>query len=155
MKTYLPHAYKKVGIIVVLMAIALSFMAGANGMEKGYIEGYNLGYSINPSMNTEETPLTYKEILSPATANTLNWISIVFSISGFLMYIFSSEKTEDEFIQKLRYQSLEKSLLITWFVALLFFIFRQMEFEAFYVLQIQLITYVIIFHRYKTKYLTS
>ena len=99
--------------------------------------------------------MTYVEIISPGTANTLNWISIVFSMSGFLMYIFSSEKTEDEFIQKLRYQSLEKSLLITWLVALLFFIFRQVEFEAFYILQIQLIAYVFIFHRYKTRYLTD
>ncbi len=155
MKTYLPYSFKKVGIIVVLIAIVLSFIAGANEIEKGYIEGYNSGNSINTSINTEEVPLTYKEIISPNTANTFNWISIVFSISGFLLYIFSSEKTEDEFIRKLRYQSLEKSLIITWFVALLFFIFKQVEFQAFYILQIQLLTYVFIFHYYKTKFSTN
>ncbi len=156
MKTYLPHYFKKIGIIIVLIAIALSFIAGANETEKGIIEGGNFAQSVDAFTNTKDIPsLTYVEIISPRTANTLNWISIVFSISGFLMYIFSSEKTEDEFIQKLRYQSLEKSLLITWFVALLLFIFKQVEFEAFYILQIQLIAYVFIFHRYKTRYLTD
>jgi len=155
MKTYLPYSFKKIGIIIVLAAIAISFVAGANDMEKGYIEGYNFGNSVSPSSNAKETSLTYEEIVSPRTANTLNWISIVFSISGFLLYIFSSEKTEDEFIRKLRYQSLEKSLIITWFIALLFFIFKQVDFEAFYILQIQLIAYVLIFHRYKVKYLAN
>lgn len=155
MKTYLPHSFKKIGIIIVLIAIALSFIAGANEMEKGCIEDGNFVNSFHPFPNTKDVPMTYVEIISPGTANTLNWISIVFSMSGFLMYIFSSEKTEDEFIQKLRYQSLEKSLLITWLVALLFFIFRQVKFEAFYILQIQLIAYVFIFHRYKTRYLTD
>ncbi len=155
MKTYLPHYFKKIGIIIVLIAIALSFIAGANETEKGIIEDGNFAQSVNAFTNTKDVPMTYVEIISPGTANTLNWISIVFSMSGFLMYIFSSEKTEDEFIQKLRYQSLEKSLLITWLVALLFFIFRQVEFEAFYILQIQLIAYVFIFHRYKTRYLTD
>ncbi len=155
MKTYLPYSFKKIGIIIVLAAIAISFVAGANDMEKGYIKGCNFVNSFNPFPNTKEISLTYEEIVSPGTANTLNWISIVFSISGFLLYIFSSEKTEDEFIRKLRYQSLEKSLIITWFVALLFFIFKQVAFEAFYVLQIQLIAYVLIFHRYKVKYLAN
>jgi amino acid permease len=155
MKTYLPYRFKKIGIIIVLIAIALSFIAGANEMEKGCIEGGNFVNSAHPFPNIKDVPSVYVEIISPGTANTLNWISIVFSMSGFLMYIFSSEKIEDEFIQKLRYQSLEKSLIITWFVALLFFIFKQVEFEAFYVLQIQMIAYVIIFHRYKQQYLTN
>jgi amino acid permease len=156
MKTYLPYHFKKIGIIVVLLGIVLSFVAGINDMEKGFIEGYNSASGIdNPTSYNQESTKTYKQILPQKLVKTLNWVSIVVSFSGFLLYIFSSEKTEDEFIQRLRYQSLEKSLIITWVVALLFFIFRQVEFEAFYVLQIQMIAYVIIFHRYKLKYLTN
>jgi amino acid permease len=155
MKTYLPYSFKKIGIIVVLVAIVLSFIAGINSFEKGAVEGGNFAQSINQSINIKNVPLTYQRIISPKLANTLNWISIILSFSGFLMYIFSSEKTEDEFIRKLRYQSLEKSLLITWLVALLFFIFKQVEFEAFYILQIQLIAYVFIFHHYKAKFLIN
>ncbi|HDL01369.1 MAG TPA: hypothetical protein ENH23_03965 [candidate division Zixibacteria bacterium] len=159
MKTYLPYHFKKIGIIIVLLGIILSLVAGVNDMEKGFVEGYvgreNLRKGIDTSSHTREPTLTYKQILSPKLVNTLNWISMVVSFSGFLMCIFSSEKIEDEFVQKLRYQSLEKSLIITWFVALVFFIFKQVEFEAFYILQIQLIAYVIIFHRYKLKYLTN
>jgi len=155
MKTYLPYHFKKIGIIIVFIAIFLSFIAGINSFERGFVEGSNFAQSINQSANTGETALTYKEIISPKLANTLNWVSIVLSFSGFLMYIFSREKIEDELIQKLRYQSLEKSLLITWFVALLFFIFKRVEFEAFYILQIQLIAYVFIFHHYKAKFLIN
>jgi len=155
MKTYLPYCCKKVGIIIVIMAIIISFMANANEIERGYIKGYNSASSLDRSINTEEVPLTYQEVISPKLADTLNWISILMSFSGFLMYIFSKEKIEDELIQKLRYQSLEKSLLITWLIAMLFFIFRQVAFEAFYILQIQLLAYVFIFHHYKVKFLVN
>lgn len=155
MKTYLPYCCKRVGVIIVFVAIAVSFAAGINSIEKGYVKGYNFSQSIGNTNVGTISPLIYKEIISPELSSTLNWISITLSFSGFLMYIFSREKTEDEFIQKLRYQSLEKSLLITWFVALLFFIFKQVDFEAFYILQIQLIAYVFIFHHYKAKFLIN
>jgi len=156
MKTYLPYQFKKIGIIIVLLGIVLSFAAGANDMEKGFVDGYNWASVIDSPTNYNiGLTRSYKQILSPKLANTLNWISMVVSFSGFLLYIFSREKIEDEFIRKLRYQSMEKSLIISWLVALGFFVFRQVEFEAFYILQVQLITYVIIFHHYKLKYLTN
>ncbi len=153
MKTYLPYCCKRVGVIIVFVAISVSFAAGINSFEKGYVKGYNFSQSID---NTNVGPigsLIYKEIISPELSNTLNWISITLSFGGFLLYIFSKEKIEDEFLQKLRYMSLEKSLILTWLFALIFLIVnRSADFKVFYILQLQLIAYVLIYHHYKMKF---
>lgn len=109
-KTYLPYYFRKIGIFFVLVAIVISFIGGINDFAKGVVKGNNWGQSHNsgmfPTKQTDkviDTPLHYKEILSSGISNTLNWIGITLSFSGFLLYIFSKEKTEDELIQKLRY----------------------------------------------------
>ncbi len=150
MKTYFPFCCKRAGTIIVLIAILFSMAAGINSFEKGYVEGYNAGMGIN---NTKKGSATYEEIISPELSNTLNWISITLSFGGFLLYIFSKEKIEDEFLQKLRYMSLEKSLIFTWIFALiLLLINRSANFKVFYILQLQLIAYVLIYHYYKVKF---
>ena len=157
MKTYLPYFYKKAGVIIVIVAIAVSFIAGINKYEKAYIKGYNYGYSNSGVyIDSESTPLTYKEIISPELSNTLNWLGSILAFGGFLLYIFSKEKIDDEFLQKLRAMSLEKSLIFTWLVAFVFLIIkRNIDFEAFYILQIQLLSYVLIYHFYKRKFLAN
>jgi len=97
MKTYLPYCYKKTGVVIVFVAIAIALIAGINDLEKGYVKGYNYGNS-GVYIDSGSTPLTYKEIISPELSNTLNWVSSILAFGGFLLYIFSKEKIEDEFL---------------------------------------------------------
>lgn len=143
MKTYLPYFCKKIGIILVIIAFILSIIANINEFCNGFIEGYN---ADEPTIT--ETP-NFK-IISTNLGKTLTWISLSFSFSGFFLYLFSKEKTEDEFIQKIRFMSLAKSLLITWLiVSILLIINKGIKLEGFYILQFQLIMYVAIYNYYK------
>jgi len=152
MKTYLPYCCKKTGVIIVFFAIVVSFIAGINDFEKGVVDGYNSGQSLD-SVNTH---MTYKQIISSDLSNTLNLVGSVLSFGGFLLYIYSKEKIEDELLQKLRAMSLEKSLIFTWFAAFVFLIIKgNIDFEAFYILQVQLFSYVLIYHYYKAKFLVN
>ena len=143
MKTYLPYYCKKIGVAFVIIAFILSFIANINDFCTGFREGYNESQSINEVNETIQ-------IISDNLGKVLTWISLSISFSGFLLYMFSSEKIEDEFIQKLRYMSLAKSLLITWIIAsILLIINGEVKLEGFYILQFQLIIYVVIYNYYK------
>lgn len=143
MKTYLPYYFKKIGITLVIIAFILSIIANINDLCNGFV--YGLNYD-----NSEITEAADFNIISNDLGKTLTWISLTLSFTGFLMYMFSQEKIEDEFIQKLRYMSLAKSLLFTWLIAsLLFIINGTVKLEGFYILQFQLIIYVIIYNYYK------
>lgn len=143
MKTYLPYYCKKIGIALVIVAFILSIIANINDLCNGFMDGWNEARSTI----TEEANFN---IISTDSSKTLTWISLSFSFSGFLLYMFSKEKMEDEFIQKLRYMSLAKSLLITWIIAsILLIINGEVKLEGFYILQFQLIIYVVIYNYYK------
>lgn len=143
MKTYLPYYFKKIGISLVIIAFILSIIASINSLGNGFADGWN-------DAKSEITVASDFKIISSETSKTLTWISLSFSFSGFLLYMFSKEKTEDEFIQTLRYMSLAKSLIVTWIVtSILLIINSRVRLEGFYILQFQLIVYVIIFNYYK------
>jgi hypothetical protein len=148
MKTYLPHYFKKIGIALVIIAFIVSAIANINNIRNGYAAGYNSAkVNIDKSQNIK---LTESALISTELENTLTWISLSLSFSGFLLYIFSKEKIEDEFIQKLRYNSLGRSLLYTWIIATILFIINgAVKLEGFYILQFQLILYVLIYNYYK------
>ena len=146
MKTYLPYYCKKIGIALVIIAFILYLIANINDSVNGFVDGYQ---RYQQSSHQIEAVADFN-IISTHIVKTFTWISLVFSFTGFLLYIFSREKIEDEFIRKLRYMSLEKSLLFTWIVAsILFIINGSIKLEGFYILQFQLIAYVIIYNYYK------
>lgn len=149
MKTYFPYYFRRIGIAFVIIAIGLSFYANINDFVKGFNEGRADAANIS---EYEREQLKQKEyhIISDASSQTFTWISLSFSFAGFLLYMFSKEKVEDEFIQKLRFMSLAKSLLITWILVSPFIIFDlRYEIGGLYILQFQLFTYVIIYNYYK------
>jgi hypothetical protein len=142
MKTYLPYFCKKIGITLVIFAFILSIIANINDLSNGFMDGWN------DSQSTITDAADFK-IISINSGKTITWISLSFSFSGFLLYMFSKEKIEDEFIQKIRFMSLAKSLLITWIIAsILLIINGEVKLEGFYILQFQLIIYVVIYNYY-------
>nr|WP_319398040.1 hypothetical protein [uncultured Carboxylicivirga sp.] len=143
MKSYLPYYFKRVGISLVIIAIVLSFSASVNDIIAGWQDG-RMTYQNNTNIRS------VINIISQESEIILTWISLIVSFSGFLCYMFSKEKEEDEFIQKLRYISLAKSLFITWIIAAILFIINgDIKLEGFYILQFQLIVYVIVYNYYK------
>ncbi len=138
MKTYLPYFYKKIGIAFVLIAVVLSFAANINDLLAGFIDGWNLTDGIISKSEFN--------IISSEMGRILTWISLFFSFSGFLLYMFSSEKVEDEFIEQLRFKCLAKSLVFTWIIAsALIIINGKLQLEGLYILQLQLFVYVVLF----------
>ena len=145
MKTYLPYYYKKIGIAFVVIAIIISFIAGIDDFLNGYVEGYNSTQTTKAEMMS-----TMGDIISHNASKVLIWISLFFSFSGFLLYMLSKEKIEDELVQHLRFKSLASSLLFTWIiVAILIIINGDIRLEGLYILQFQLFAYVVIYNYYK------
>lgn len=160
MKAYFPYYFRKFGIALVLISIVISMIGGINDFEKGFVMGQNFiqgklpGEYLNKYVDENHTkPMHYEEIISSRISRTLTWIGASLSFIGFLLYMFSREKTEDELIRKLRYKSLEKSLIITWVAAFIFLLFKnKVNLDAYSILQLQFFAYVFIYLYYKEKY---
>lgn len=149
MKTYLPYYFRRIGIAFVFIAVVLSTIANFNDVVKGFHEGSTRALRQGDRTYVEENPVNY-HIISAELGKTLTWVSLSFSFAGFLLYMFSREKVEDEFIERIRYMSLAKSLLVTWVItSVLLIIHGELQLEGFYILQFQLFLYVVIYNYYK------
>jgi len=148
MKTYLPYYFRRIGIVFVFVAVILSCIANVNDFLEGWHSGSSRALQRDRTYVKEE-PVDY-HVISDELGKTLTWVSLSFSFAGFLLYMFSKEKVEDEFIERLRYMSLAKSLLITWVItSALLIIHGELQLEGFYILQFQLFLYVVIYNYYK------
>ena len=151
MKTYFPYYFRKIGIAFVIIALGLSIYANINDCIKGWNEGRIDAMNVSKQKKQElKSNLQEPNIIPEERSKKFIWISLTFSFAGFLLYMFSKEKIEDEFIQKLRFISLAKSLLFTWIFITPFIIFDlRYKIDGLYILQFQLIFYVIIYNYYK------
>ncbi|GET34977.1 hypothetical protein PbJCM13498_38400 [Prolixibacter bellariivorans] len=149
MKTYLPYYFRRIGIAFVFVAVVLSTIANIDAAVSGFQRGYRNGHNVLEHSYVEGKSANH-QIISAELKKTLTWVSLSFSFAGFLLYMFSKEKVEDEFIERLRYMSLAKSLLITWLItSALLIIHGELQLEGFYILQFQLFLYVVIYNYYK------
>ena len=158
MKTYLPHYFKRIGVLLVIIAAILSFMGGMDDFRQGFSNSYNeVEYSYDELKNHPElhAGVIVESYFTDEEENTFVWISLLFSISGFLIYLFSKEKIDDEYIQQIRLKSILQALIATWFIYALIKLCTDYQFEGIYILQMQLIVYVIIFRRNKNKELSE
>ncbi|MRT94067.1 hypothetical protein [Ancylomarina sp. 16SWW S1-10-2] len=149
MKTYLPHYFKTIGILLVFIAIVFSFIGEIDVHNESFIKSFTEGSNFarglagkpeithpNPNINPNLTKEVYDMYII---------ISLFFSITGFLAYLFSKEKINDEYIQQIRLKSILQALITTWLIYGLISLFRDYQFEGIYILQMQLIVYVIIY----------
>ncbi|MFA8435011.1 MAG: hypothetical protein ACEPOZ_10890 [Marinifilaceae bacterium] len=143
MKTYFPHYFKRIGIL--FTAIVLSFTANVDDIRWGFGAGYNhvdasvQGAELDRMMNY--TPSFTKEEHQP-------WLnaSLILSIAGFILYLFSKEKAEDEFYQQLRFKCLTQALLVTWlFTGFVYALLPEYQLDGFYILQLHLVFYTILY----------
>lgn len=143
MKTYFPYYWKYIGAVLIAIALVISIIANVDEFRRGFYgmpeDGQIEQNSIQINSDFEFHAYFTKEEVKP-------WItlSLCLSIFGFILYMFSKEKVEDEFYQQLRAKCLQKSLLYTWlFTAFVHLFFSDYELDGFYILQLHLFIYAI------------
>jgi len=154
MKTILPYPFRKVGIVIFLISIIVSFIGDIDHAKAGFYEGYHhLSYS------SEESMVQYIErngglIYTVQEQKTFDWVGIILSLSGLLMYVFAKERVEDEFIEKLRMNCLAWAVASSWLLFFLIMVIRgSTRFEVLYALQTQMLIYVVLYvYQKKWKY---
>ena len=157
MKTYLPHYFKTIGILFVFIAIVLSCIGGVDDFRQGWADGGNSAdHGYKELKAHPELYQTIKPYLTDEEAKLYVSISLFFSIIGFFIYLFSKEKVDDEFIQHLRLKSMLQAFIVSWIIYGVAKVFSDIiSLDGIYILQLQLIVYVILFRRNKNKELSE
>ncbi|WP_282014257.1 hypothetical protein [Marinifilum flexuosum] len=146
MKTYFPYYFKRIGILFVFVAFILSCFGNIDDFNRGWLSaGKDLPLNSidNPDL---DKILNYNPYFTKDEAKP--WLngSLILSLLGFTLYLFSKEKIEDEFYQQLRAKSLMQALFITWiFTGLVYWLIPEFDLEGFYILQLHLIFFTMIY----------
>jgi hypothetical protein len=148
MKTYFPYQVKYIGVLFVFAAIILSAIGNFDDFLKGFNEGEK---SVQKLYGTEFEKKTVNEpYFTTEEKKPIVNGSLALSILGFVLYLFSKEKAEDEFYQQLRGKCLTQALLWTWiFTGIIYWLIPELELEGFYILQLHLIFYTILYYHNK------
>lgn len=127
----LPHAFKWIGLAVFL----LGFIFGAiDDGRQGFMEGYN--ETVN-----EPVEYNFKPILPERISHFADYATLL----GLLIYILSKNKIEDEFAQKMRFESAFIVFILTISVVLVWHIFNpEFELSPSTFLAMQMFAYLII-----------
>ena len=126
-----PYKFKRAGWIVFIPAAILGSLY--------------LFFDYTPDFLHLQSPFIDSESMFSATNNNLiDEISGVFSIIGLLMIAFSKEKNEDEFISKIRLESLLWATYSNYIIVLIGIIFVYGS-AFFYVLIFNLFTILLFF----------
>lgn len=156
MKTYLPNYFKQIGILFVLIAIAFSLIGGIDRERQGFAEGQlvaakQMGGNVE-QLEEQLKRIEEEPILSEEKSELYIMISLFFSITGLLLYLFSKEKIDDEYIQQIRLKSILQAFMISWIVyAFAKYIIEIHPMDGIYILQMQLLIYVTVFRHNKNK----
>ncbi|MGQ1909510.1 hypothetical protein ACT3CE_06945 [Marinifilum sp. RC60d5] len=148
MKTYFPYQLKYVGVLFVFIAIVLSCIGNVDEFMRGLLAGRNDFETsiLNEEATKVDQTLAYQPYFSEKEKDNYLKISLILSLSGFILYLFSKEKSEDEFYQQLRAKCLTQALLVTWlFTGLIYWIRPTYQLNGFYILQLHLIFFTIIY----------
>jgi len=127
----LPHRFKKAGWIILLPSVVLGVLY--------------LFFDFQPSiLDCKSFFIRGDDFFNVTNNNLIDEISAFFGIAGLLMIAFSREKTEDEFIFRLRLESLVWAVYVNYAVLLLGIVFVYGN-QFFYVLIFNMFTVLVIF----------
>lgn len=98
---FLPNYFKKVGIL-------LFIVAGIPAMKKGFIEGRNAADGI-PAPESFEVFSLFGYIITEPIYNLFSLLGV----AGLLIYFFSKEKLMDEYLVRLRLESVQLTFILT------------------------------------------
>ena len=146
MKTYFPHYFKRIGILFVFIAIILSCIGNVDDFRRAFEEGRTSAYSQISEKSPSNIPAKFIPYFSHGEEKVWIYTSLFLSIAGFILYLFSKEKIEDEFYQQLRAKCLTQALLFTWlFTGFIYVVLPSYKLDGFYILQLHLIFYTLLY----------
>lgn len=125
-----PNRFKRIGLFLLIPGLIIYL----------YYEFFHSNM-FSPEFFTLKVPVFFNEgkFISLSEKNILNGIVGVLILSGSLMLAFSKEKLEDEFIEKIRLESLVWSVYVNVVLILFSFIFFY-DWVFFWVMIINLFT---------------
>ncbi len=135
----LPNWCKKVGVTVFIIGLIslviifinslLSAGSGINPYETGYLAGKQLYYSLHSDA---------------VFGLVMGKIIVLLTILGMVIYLLSKEKVEDEFINKLRLEAYQLTLLLVASCLFLVFLFGG-NISALFLLYLFFAVYLLVF----------
>tara|TARA_R110000822_G_scaffold177847_1_gene317843 strand:- start:96 stop:539 length:444 start_codon:yes stop_codon:yes gene_type:complete len=135
----LPNWGKKLGFLVFVISVLITSTFIES--RKSFFEGYNAGLVLENEILYLE-PILFERVLGP---ESLHFFSVLIII-GLIIYMFSKEKVEDDYIDKLRLESFQLTSLISLAASVILYIaFKTMKLELDYFVLIFLIIYLNIF----------
>ena len=131
----LPHYFKWIGIAVFLIGFLINTIdEGRRDFMKGYNEG---------KIDSGEEVVEYN--FQPIFPEKLMHISDFTMLIGLLLYILSKNKQEDEFAQKLRYESAFIVLVLSILIILIVYIINsEIRIEPSFLISSQMFAYLIL-----------
>ncbi len=105
-----PYRFKKIGWIIFIPSAVLGFLY--------------LFFDFTPDiLSAKALFIDSKDMFSMSNNNLIDEISGVLIITGLLMIAFSKEKNEDEYISKIRLESLVRAVYINYIILIIGMIF--------------------------------
>ena len=132
-----PSKYKKVGWTILIPALILSLVFISTGYQPDFLD------LKVPTIYTKEL-LGKQHFFSMFQNNILDEILCVMLILSLLFIAFSKEKSEDEFISKIRLESLVWATYVNYAVLLISILFI-FDWSFFWVIVINMFTLLFIF----------
>ena len=130
---FLPNYFKKIGIFIFVVA-------GIPAMKKGYTEGSNAAKGITSPEVFEAFSVFGLTITEPV----YNMASII-GVVGLLLYFFSREKLMDEFLVRLRLESIQITFILTaLFLFLMLFFEHNRRVSAVGLIEYQVVLFLVI-----------
>ncbi|MCU4156701.1 hypothetical protein J1N10_11995 [Carboxylicivirga sp. A043] len=154
MKTFLPYIFRKIGIALFFISFIVSIIAS---IDDAIIAGEEKFEKISQKYDTNELEKQNGPsnlLLTNNQRRNLKNAGFILALAGLLLYSFSKEKVDDEFLQKLRANALLKSFITSWLIfALVMLIKQSTKADLLGILQIQMFVYVIVYaYTKKVKY---
>ena len=133
----LPNWGKKLGFLVFVISVLITSTFIES--RKSFFEGYNAGLVLeNEILNLE--PILFERVLG---SESLHFFSVLIII-GLIIYMFSKEKVEDDYIDKLRLESFQLTSLISLAASVMFYIvYKTFKLELDYFVLIYLIIFAL------------
>lgn len=152
MKQLLPYFFRKIGIALFIISFLLNFIKTLDQtlLFPMSLEMPNQQSEVKSEITNEDSSVLFTSSQHQLIKTSVFWLAL----TGLLLYSFSKEKVDDEFLAKLRADALLKSFTISWILSGAMILIKgatKVDILAF--LQIQMFLYVIVYaYTKKIKY---
>ncbi len=126
---FLPNWCKYLSIALFVAAFFVDYTESI----KAFTAGYNAALNSNYHLSAPPTITTWKTVMSD-----------LFIFLSMMVYIFSKDKTDDEYINNMRGKALLVALLVTIVVTFIFYVFEK-NIDGLTVVLIQFLLYIVLF----------